>query len=155
MVRTELHVCQVCFTPKPPAPTVNSPHKTTNLLWNEAVSKGGVNLMGQAQWGHQLPTALTEGAFHKGFTFIATRKLFPLIIRGIWGEGRPGVTGVSKQLPWRLLLVWAGLGQGTVQCKTGADLHCSTCWQWLPERSAELPATPRSLSAPCQSAINT
>lgn len=83
VVRTELHVCQVCFTPKQPAPAVNSPHETTNLLWNEAVSKGGVNLMGQAQWGHQLPAALTEGAFHKGFTFVATRELFPFIIRGI------------------------------------------------------------------------
>ena len=54
-----------------------------NLLWNEAVGKGRVNLVGQAQWGHQVPTALTEGVFHKGFTFITTRQFFPLIIRGI------------------------------------------------------------------------
>lgn len=57
--------------------------ETTNLLWNEAVGKGRVNLVGQAQWGHQVPTALTEGVFHKGFTFITTRQFFPLIIRGI------------------------------------------------------------------------
>jgi len=72
--------------------------ETDYLLWDEVVGERGVNLMGEAKGRQQLPTALTEGILHKCIALITARKLFPLIIRGIWEECKPHVSGIFKKI---------------------------------------------------------
>lgn len=99
--------------------------ETDYLLWDEVVGESRVNLMGEAEGRQQLPTALTEGILHKCIALITARKLFPLIIGGIWEECKPHVTGVSNIV----LMETAISVQGRMSelCKWVTNLPCSTC----------------------------
>lgn len=72
--------------------------KTDYLLWDEVVGESGVNLMGEAEGREQLATILAEGILHKCITLIAARKLFPLIVGGIWEECEPHIIGIFKKI---------------------------------------------------------
>lgn len=76
--------------------------ETDYLLRDEVVGESGVNLMGEAEGRQQLPTALTEGILHKCIALITARKLFPLIIGGIWEKCKPHVMEYLRKSSWKL-----------------------------------------------------